>query len=312
MIWCVVFNPAVDISYEVDQLDPLPAIQYAETALYQAGGKGHNVARAVAALGGAASVAGLYGGATGRWIRRELERLGIPVLAQGISGPNRICLTVADRNGRQAELRERGPTVRAADADALLQRLAARLQPEDWLVVSGGLPPGLPPSLIGDVVRAFTGRVQGVLVDTSGKALVEAWAARPFVLTPNREEFRALDRIYTPDGGPDHLLVTLGADGVTWRKRGAEFLTKSAPAVTLKSTTGAGDAFLAGLVKALDDGCPMAEAVDWGMAVAAASVQEVGVAVFRSEEVDRLVADLRTRRWHSTEGFPAPSRLDPG
>lgn len=305
MIWCVVLNPAVDVTYEVRSVTPLPEIQYARRADYQAGGKGHNVARAIHALGGSASVAGLYGGLTGRWIRRELRRRGIAVLAESIDEPSRLCITVADGHGHQAEIRERGPRVEASSVLTLLDRLAERVTPRDWVVLSGGLPPGLEPDVARRVVERFRSEVRGVLVDTSGEALRCAWDAAPLVMTPNREEARALLAELPPSPGPEYLAVTLGRDGVAWRRRGEPAWAKPAPSVDVKTTTGAGDAFLAGLATALDREWDFPEAMDWGMAVAAASVQELGVAVFDRDEVERLHAAVTAASWQ-------PTALDPG
>jgi 1-phosphofructokinase family hexose kinase len=295
MIWSLVLNPALDITLQVPSLDPLPDIQYADKSDYQAGGKGHNVARAVRHLGGTVRVAGLYGGATGRRLRELLTKAGIDAIAQEIAGENRTCITVVDGRGGQVELRERGPEVDPRAAAALLQALMAEVQDDDWLVVSGALPPGLAPELLGEIVRRFTPRVRGVLVDTSGPALCEAWRATPYGLTPNEEEARMLETLDGP--GPEHLVVTLGPRGAAWTPRGRPTRHKAAPSVPVLNVTGSGDSFMAGLVWALDAGESLPGALDWALAAATASVQQLGVAVFERRQVEALQASLSRMPW---------------
>ncbi len=298
MIWSLVLNPALDVTLQVPSLNPLAEIQYAERSDYQAGGKGHNVARAVRHLGGGVRVAGLYAGATGRRIRELLTAAGIDIIAEDVSGENRTCITVVDGRGGQVELRERGPVVDPHAAAALLRALMAEVRDGDWLVVSGALPPGLPPALVGEIVRRFTPMVRGVLVDTSGPALHEAWKAAPYALTPNAEEARLLGGPNGPGGpGPEHLVITLGAGGAAWIPRGGRPLTKPAPSVPVVNATGSGDSFMAGLVWALDAGENPPGALDWALAAATASVQQLGVAVFERDQVDTLHAALRDVQW---------------
>lgn len=302
MIWSLVLNPALDVTLQVPMLNPPLPIQYAEASDYQAGGKGHNVARAVRQLGGAVRVAGLYAGATGRRVRELLQTAGIEVLHHEIPGENRTCITVVDGQGGQFELRERGPRVDPASALSLVDALFAKVGPDDWLVVSGGLPPGLPASLTGDIVRRFNPRVRGVLVDTSGPALLEAWKAGPFVITPNEEEARELRGSVWAEGGPEHLVVTMGSAGAAWTPRSGRQRRKAAPPVPVVNATGAGDSFMAGLAWALADGQMLPEALDWALAAASASVQHLGVAVFERDEVERLRGELARRSWES--GLP--------
>src|SRR5579875_2884566 len=237
VIWSLVLNPALDLTLEVPSLNPLPAIQYAAQSDYQAGGKGHNVARAVRRLGGAVRVAGLYAGATGHRIHDLLQEAGIDVLGRWVPGENRTCVTVVDGRGAQAELRERGPRIDPDEAEALLDALDAEVRPEDRLVVSGGLPPGLSPRLTGAIVARFKTRVRGVLVDTSGAALKEAWSAGAYALTPNEEEAAELWAGGPTGPGPEHLLVTRGARGASWTPRGGSTLRKPAPRVSPVNVT---------------------------------------------------------------------------
>lgn len=74
------------------------------------------------------------------------------------------------------------------------------------------------------------------------------------------------------------IVVTKGADGVTWFSKGAEAQDFAAVKVTPVDTTGAGDTFTGFLIAGLDRGMPMAQAIDQATRAAALMVTRVGTA----------------------------------
>jgi sugar/nucleoside kinase (ribokinase family) len=118
----------------------------------------------------------------------------------------------------------------------------------------------------------------GVSVDASSSALVEQTgraearaameAAAPDVVLANRDEAEALDLLRRPFPGDVRTVVKAGPDPV--EVVGAERLTIEVPPVAnVRDTTGAGDAFAAGLLGALVRGAGTADAVLAGSALAA-------------------------------------------
>jgi 6-phosphofructokinase 2 len=83
------------------------------------------------------------------------------------------------------------------------------------------------------------------------------------------------------------LVLSLGARGALWvTASGWERL--STPAVPVKSSVGAGDSMVAGIVFSLAQGRPLREAARFGVAAGAAAVMNPGTALCRREDVDRL------------------------
>jgi 6-phosphofructokinase 2 len=68
----------------------------------------------------------------------------------------------------------------------------------------------------------------------------------------------------------------------------SEWERLAAPAVPIKSSVGAGDSMVAGIVLALSRGRPLGEAVRFGVAAGAAAVMNPGTALCRREDVERL------------------------
>jgi sugar/nucleoside kinase (ribokinase family) len=71
------------------------------------------------------------------------------------------------------------------------------------------------------------------------------------------------------------VTVSLGADGALWAE-GATVVHRPAHRATVVDTTGAGDAFAAGLLAAWLAGRPPAAALDAGLALAATAVGRPG------------------------------------
>lgn len=93
-----------------------------------------------------------------------------------------------------------------------------------------------------------------------------ALEGRLFLATPNREEAKVLLRGTV---AVDHFVVTRGALGVGWLAPEAERCRLFAPEPVAEGhSSGAGDAFVAGLVARLYEGGSMEEAIKYGIGAA--------------------------------------------
>jgi sugar/nucleoside kinase (ribokinase family) len=111
------------------------------------------------------------------------------------------------------------------------------------------------------------------------------WTAGAGLLLPNAHEARVLTGKEDPEraaraladaaGAPREVVVTLGAGGALWTD-GATVLRAPAEPAAVADTTGAGDAFAAGLLAARARGAEPAEALAAGCRLAARAVAHVG------------------------------------
>jgi tagatose 6-phosphate kinase len=144
MILTVTLNTAIDKTYQVGELT-LGAVHRAEELHAQAGGKGLNVARALATAGVVVVAAGLAAGSTGRQIERDLEVAGIETAMHRVEGESRQTVTVVSRRGDAwLEIDEQGPELSPASWQSFLDSMQAYLQRASIVVLSGSLPPGAP------------------------------------------------------------------------------------------------------------------------------------------------------------------------
>jgi len=290
-------NPAIDQVVEV------PVLEWGDTAMATsvrraAGGKGINMARVAVAMGHQATAIYTAGGAAGRFLTEELELnagmlTAVPV---GIRAETRTNTVLHAPTGRSLKVNLPGPTLNAAEADALVDVVLQRLPGHSAVALAGSLPAGFSTD---HLTRLLTGiRAAGVplLADLQADALLLACAlARPLLIKPNiRELGEALGRPLPTER--DALegareLVTRGARNValTDGPRAAYLITatsiwKSRPApISSRTMSGMGDAFGTGFVAAKLDGMPdeecLSEAMAWGGAVA------------QAREADLLTAD---------------------
>lgn len=254
MILCVCPNPAVDVTYHVAGLAAGTTVRVASVS-ERAGGKGVNVARVLHALDEPVRLVAPAGDATGEELRRRLEESGISARLVTSGPATRRTVTVVDPSGEATTL------VEPAAIDCwpeLLATVHEELAGAGVLVVSGSVPDGVPDDGVAALVAAARGRGVPVIVDTHGPRLLDALAAGADVVKPNAEE------LAQATGDPDApraartladrhgttVVGSLGSVGVvvagpsgTWEARPAEAL--------VGNPTGAGDALVAGLARAL-------------------------------------------------------------
>jgi 6-phosphofructokinase 2 len=140
-----------------------------------------------------------------------------------------------------------------------------------------------------------------VVLDTSGPALARAVDEGVHLLKPSLDEFQTLMGEHDLDesrladlgatavkrGWCEILVLSLGAGGALWMTA-SDRERLAAPAVRVKSSVGAGDSMVAGIVLSLAEGRPLGEAVRVGVAAGAAAVLNPGTALCRREDVERL------------------------
>ena len=281
MIVTLTANPSVDRTIEVAALRPGTVIR-AGASRVDAGGKGVNVARALAAHGCKATAVLPSGGAEGAQLEVLLAHSGPDLVTVRIAGSIRANVTVVEADGTTTKLNEPGPRLSGAELDALAASLIEAAAPASWVVLCGSLSPGAPADWYAGLTRRLRGTGPRVAIDTSGPPLAMAIAAHPDLIKPNREELaeiagRPIDTITDVVGaaltltasGVHTVLTSLGPAGAVL-VRGDAAWHSTAAALEPRSTVGAGDAMLAGYLAAGADGPgALAEAAAWGSAAAA-------------------------------------------
>jgi 6-phosphofructokinase 2 len=298
-------NPAIDKSSAVAQVVAEWKLR-CDPPLYEPGGGGINVSRAIRKLGGESLALYTTGGLSGEMLASLVDGEGLKHQAITISGLTRESLTILEKStGQQYRFGMPGPTLGEAEWRRCLEVISELLPQVDYLVASGRLPPGVPANFYGQLAKLAREYNTRLIVDTSGEALRLAVEEGVFLIKPNLREFAELTgqelvdelqeerlaRELVSSRQSEAVVVSLGAAGVLVASaEGAERVR--APLVPIKSKVGAGDSTVAGIVLALARGQSWREAVRFGVAAGAAAVMTPGTELCRREDVERLYEQL--------------------
>ena len=293
-------NPALDIATSTARVIPTHKLRCAPPR-YDPGGGGINVARAVHALGGDAVAIFPIGGPAGEMIRHLLEQEGVRHRPIAIAGFTRESLAVEDRQaGEQFRFILPGPEVSVADQERCLDQLSAVAVEADFIVASGSLPLGVPEDFYARVAVLAQKLDRRLVLDTSGAALKQA-SPGIYLLKPSLRELQDLvgreignpleqekaAREVIDQGRCQIVVLSLGAEGALLVTT-EECERFSAVPVDARSTVGAGDSMLAGIVLGLSRGLPLREAVCFGLAAGAAALLGSGTELCRRSDVEHL------------------------
>ena len=266
----VTLNPAIDRALVIADF-AAGAVNRVEHTIDMAGGKGVNVASALADFGWRVASAGFLGSENDGIFNNHFQRKGIGDEFIRIAGSTRVGLKIVDPQARQTtDINFPGLSPTAEEFQALTARLERLdLKPGGWLALCGSLPPGLPQDAYAKLVRMAKERGWNTLVDTSGEPLRCALAAAPTVIKPNVEELetlvgRALSDLPTRvesaremvQQGVELAVVSMGAQGALFVTADRVILAR-APEVEVVGTVGAGDAMAAGVISAQMQGLPL-------------------------------------------------------
>ncbi|BBZ20100.1 1-phosphofructokinase family hexose kinase [Mycolicibacterium gadium] len=296
MIVTVTPNPSIDRTVTLTTPLTRGSVHRVTSVTTEAGGKGVNVARALTAA--SVKAVALLPAPVADPLITALHNAAVPFRCVPTDTPVRTNLAITEKDGTTTKLNEPGGALDGAAVDALTQSVLAAAESASWVVLSGSLPPGVPDHWYADVVARLAAFGCRIAVDTSDApltALVQSFGrAAPDLIKPNAEELAgviglsplALEAAVTQgdpepvisaaqqliDRGVGAVLATLGAAGaVLVDDNGGWFATP--PPVTPRSTVGAGDASLAGYLRAEVGGATPPQrlqmAVAYGSAAAA-------------------------------------------
>ena len=301
MIYTVTLNPALDKTVEIPDFAP-GRVNRITALRTDPGGKGLNVSKVIAKLGGDSEAFVLLGGSAGRAVATALEGLGVRCHIAWGEGETRTNLKIVDPVRRiNTDINEPGFAVPPALTDGLLDRLTTALRPGDIVVLAGSLPPGAPADTYATWITRCKAAGARVFLDADGAALAEGLRAKPFLVKPNDEELtRLLGRelrgvpaladaarqlVAT---GVENVVVSMGGAGAIYANADTVLRTEGL-SVPVRSTVGAGDSVVAALAFALGRGMPLHDAAVLSTAVGAANVMCSGTQAAERSAVEALL-----------------------
>jgi 6-phosphofructokinase 2 len=308
-ILTITFNPAIDKSTTIPSLAPEKKLR-CSSPHFEPGGGGINVARAIKKLGGHAKAIYPAGGHTGNFLNDLLLKEGVPTESVQINSYTRENLIVLDTTtNQQYRFGMPGSEVYEDEWKQCLH-LIEKEPDAEFIVASGSLPPGVPTDIYAQIATICKKKGAKLIVDTSGEALQKAAKEGVYLLKPNLAELSSLvgkeeihielvdnvARDIIQKGQCEIIIVSLGPAGAALITKDEE-IHATPPVVRKKSTVGAGDSMVAGIVLSLSKGWQMEQALRYGVACGTAATMNPGTELCRPEDVERLYQMIRVAQY---------------
>lgn len=314
----VSLNPAVDQTAQVPNF-AAGAVNRVAWERSDAGGKGVNVASFLADAGFAVAVTGFLGEANIEPFTRLFAEKGIEDRFVRVAGHTRVNVKIVDEvQDRVTDINFPGLETGDDHLRRLIETLETLAGEAQWFVLSGSVPASLPETIYADLAARLKQRGRTVVLDASGPAFAAAISAAPDVIKPNIEELQELvgRRLDDEDAIIDaarglvqgkSIRTTGDADGVglvavSMGPQGALFVTRDEtvhaepPAITVKSTVGAGDAMVAGLIAGALRGMDLAGRARLGTAFSLGALSEIGHRLPPAATIESFAEQVTMRR----------------
>jgi 6-phosphofructokinase 2 len=293
-------NPAIDKTSSVTAMMPERKMKCARP-VFEPGGGGVNVARAIKKLGGSATAVFFAGGYSGQFFKKLLDVEEIKSDTVEIQDHTRENLIIFDQStSLQYRFGMPGPVIAELEWKKLLSRIQ-RFQNPEFIIGSGSLSPGMPIDFYARIAFIAKKKKAKCIIDTSGDPLKLAINEGVFMIKPSLAELNALvgpkesgdemvsdlGKMAIENARCEVILVSMGLSGAMLiTKKGAQKI--AAPVVNIKSTVGAGDSMVAGVVISLSRGKSLYDAAQYGVACGTAATLNAGTALCKFEDAERI------------------------
>lgn len=306
MILTVTLNPCIDKSSVVDKLKPESKLRCSEV-IHEPGGGGINVSKALKKLDVASVALFPAGGHNGNMLCSLLKAEGILFHAVDTKVETRENWIVLESSANnQYRFTFPGREVLEETIKTLVDQI--RSFAPTFVIASGSLPPGLPDYFYGLIVKNAAAVGAKCIIDTSGPALQALKGKGAYLIKPNINELckmldvESLSKNEVPfaaqqaiaDGFAEIIVVSMGSEGA-WLVTANEKYFVAAPSVEKKSTVGAGDSMVAGVIYSLQKNASLEQALQFGVACGSAATMNEGTQLFNKDDAERLYKILHEK-----------------
>jgi 1-phosphofructokinase len=265
----ITLNPAVDCTVTIPRFAS-GAVNRVETVQDRAGGKGVNVALALSGMEHRVAATGFLGEENRALFDKAFHDAQVADYFVHLPGSTRVGIKIVDDVRKETtDINFPGLAPSAAELKRLTDGIGQLSA--SWFVLSGSLPEGLDAATYGTLIRALRARGCKVALDTSGEPLKLALEAVPHIIKPNVDELSALlgtmldtrEKIIHAarellGRGVELVVVSMGAEGALFVTQ-HELITAVPPDMPVRSTVGAGDAMVAGIISGALRGLSLAD-----------------------------------------------------
>ncbi len=307
----VTLNPAIDMTTRADGFQT-NTVNRGQTMQFDAGGKGVNVASFLADYGYATAVTGFLGQENAGIFEQLFARKRIEDHFVRIAGSTRIGVKIVDEANQQTtDINMPGLVPTTEAMNALLEKIEELAASNDWFALSGNLPPGMPTTIYATIITQLKRHGKQMILDTSGEALREGVLAGPTIVKPNADELQQLtghsitDEVALEqaarqllDNGIQLVVISMGERGAMFVDAATTLLAVP-PLVKVKSTVGAGDAMVAGLIAGQVQGLSLSDCARLATAFSLGAITSAGHNLPTPEALQAYVQQVSVHKWTS-------------
>lgn len=301
----ITFSPSIDKSANVPVLVPEKKMK-CSSQKSEPGGGGINVARVLTILGGDVLAVFPSGGYTGSHLNELMQNENVPFKSVECKNETRESFAILEESTKR-QYRFGMPTNKLFKnewSDCL--KIIENQNNVDYIVASGSLPVGVPLDIYARLSKIAQKSNAKFIVDTSGDALKKAIEEGVYLLKPNLEELgfllgksnlkmkdvEAAAKELISKNKCEIIVTSLGAQGAMLVTKEKAYHLKP-PKVEIKSTIGAGDSMVAGIVFGFSKGESLERALQYGVACGTAATMNLGSQLCRKKDVELLLKILK-------------------
>jgi 6-phosphofructokinase 2 len=300
-ILTITLNPALDVLTTIDKVSDTHKMRCGAVIKHPGGG-GVNVARVLHRLGAKCVALYLAGGVTGERHHKLMNAEKVRCHVMPIAEETRESFTARETSsGHDFRFVLPGPNVSKAEYEACFDYVAQHM-PKQFLVISGGLAPGVPDNFYARLATLAKQHGVRVVLDANGPALAEALKVGVYLFKPSLRELRDLTGQELPDQDSqavaaqqliqnrqaEVVALSLGEDGAMVMSSTERWLSHGIH-VDVQTTVGAGDSFVGGMVWSLGHDESLVRAFQCGMAAGAAALLAPGTSLSQAADVHHLL-----------------------
>lgn len=305
-IYTLTLNPAFDVHAHAEAF-ALHRESVAAVLSRDAGGKGVNISRALAALGVESEAFVVLGKENGKEFSEMLLCDGVKHTPFAVEGRIRENITLHVPGEKETRLSFRGFSASDSVLDEIEKALLDRITPGDAVTFTGSVPDGITHARVMTFLSRIKARGAQLVLDSKSLSREDVLSLRPALIKPNEEEvFAYIGK--TPDtlegcaagarelslSGIASVMVSFGGEGAILGASGHLFYARP-PKITPLSTVGAGDASIAGFLYAAmhDEGADAC--LRYAVALGTAACLTTGTRPPERETFERILSQVEVR-----------------
>lgn len=302
-------NPALDKSAKVDGLIAEQKLK-CHSIEFQAGGGGINISRVLRRLQIDSDCVFPSGGDNGMYLQNILLKEKIRISPIHVEEWTRENLSIVDtQTSMQYRFGMPGKPISKSEIDLITNTILKKIDENDILAISGSLTSNMPVDYYAQIIKSVAHKKVKVILDTSGPALKYTTTQPLFLIKPNQKELALLaekDFLTTKEQEAfamelvtsqkvKYVVVSMGSRGAFLASKEG-IVYQSTPSIPVRSTIGAGDSMVAGLIYSIRHDYSPQKMLKFGVACGVATTMSEGTNLGSPETIQHV---LELLKWDS-------------